>query len=227
LTSYDVGTGLVDAVATAAERLPGPRVLPWPLPGNMGAFVTFESFGEWQTTLLSFCLPSGVPRNMVDGFERALKLYLLAWLDFDVITAGELAALSALEHVLRDCYLGKMRERHNKKLAEKVTKTNRPPGPNPAFRPEKVPFADLLKYMVECDALTDAKLPCARRYGASVMPLLTGNRKPSLAAIRNTRAHGNPFGSGYQSGLFELVRDLIVYAYRDRITEVHAAGLTP
>jgi hypothetical protein len=63
--------------------------------------------------------------------------------------------------------------------------------------------------------------------GWQTLPLLTGNRKPSLAAIRNTRAHGNPFGSGYQSGLFELVRDLIVYAYRDRITEVHAAGLTP
>ena len=83
----------LDAVAAAAEWLPGPRTVPWPTPGNLGGFVQFDSFAQWQSVLLGFRLPAGVPLNMVDGFDRALKLYLLAWLDFDVITAGELAHL--------------------------------------------------------------------------------------------------------------------------------------
>jgi len=214
----------LDAVAAAAEWLPGPRTVPWPTPGNLGGFVQFDSFAQWQSVLLGFRLPAGVPLNMVDGFDRALKLYLLAWLDFDVITAGELAALAALEHVLRDCYLGKFREKHNKRIAEKAQKEKRSPNIKEQFRPERIPFADLTKYMVESDGLTDDKLPSVRRLGGSVVKLLTGERDPSLAGIRNPRAHGNPFGSGYQSGLIEVIHDLIVYAYRDRIAELHAAG---
>lgn len=44
------------------------------------------------------------------------------------------------------------------------------------------------------------------------MRLLTDEADPNLAEMRNVRAHGNPYGSGYQSGLLELVRDLIEYA---------------
>lgn len=32
-----------------------------------------------------------------------------------------------------------------------------------------------------------------QRYGGSVVPLLFGDRKPSLAEIGNTSAHGDPF----------------------------------
>jgi hypothetical protein len=141
-----------------------------------------------------------------------------------VIIAGELTALAALEHVLRDCYLGKMRDEHNKKIAEKVAKEKRPSERKANFRPERVRFAALAKYMIEGDELADNKLPSFHRYGNSVMHLLTGERNPSIAAIRNARAHGNPFDSGYQSGLLELIRDLIVYAYRARIAQFHAAG---
>lgn len=47
---------------------------------------------------------------------------------------------------------------------------------------------------------------------------LTG-RKPRLADVRNDLAHGFPFDGIPTAGLFELVRDLIEYAYRNMIAE--------
>ncbi len=41
-------------------------------------------------------------------FERAQKLYLLGWVDFSVVKAGELAALIALELALLDRYGGRI-----------------------------------------------------------------------------------------------------------------------
>jgi len=76
-------------------------------------------------------------------------------------------------------------------------------------------FADLLSFIVAKDGLTDAKLPMIQRYGDSVVPLLIGERQPSLADIRNSSAHGDPFDGWPWSGMLELVRDLIEYAYRD------------
>jgi hypothetical protein len=73
---------------------------------------------------------------------------------------------------------------------------------------------------VEQDSLTDAKVPMLQRCGAgSVVGFLTGELHPTLAERRNGLAHGDPFGmsgaGSYCAGLFELVRDLIDYAYRD------------
>ena len=212
-------TEFIESVTLAAERLPGSRMIPWPVKGNLGGLVTFASFAEWRDLVLSFRLRLGVPRNMADGFDRAIKLYLLAWLDFDVVTAGELAALAALEHVLRDCYLGELRERHTRRVVAKAALENRDPTAKEAFKPETVKFSVLLNHMVVGDGLTDDQLPCVRRYGGSIVARLQldSDVRPSLADIRNVRGHGNPFGSGYQSGLLEAVRDLIEYAYRERI----------
>jgi hypothetical protein len=49
--------------------------------------------------------------------------------------------------------------------------------------------------------------------GGTIVGLLTGERTD----IRNDLAHGYPFDGFPQSGLLELVRDLIEYAYRDMI----------
>jgi hypothetical protein len=84
---------------------------------------------------------------------------------------------------------------------------------------ERISFADLCNYMVERDWLTDDKVGVVRRSGGTVKALLTGERDPSLANLRNIRAHGDPFGSGFESGLLELIRDLIVYAYRNMIAD--------
>jgi hypothetical protein len=68
--------------------------------------------------------------------------------------------------------------------------------------------------MVNKDALTNDKLPCARKYGGMVIGFVTGASKPSLIDRRNELAHGYPFDGAPTSGLLELIRDLIEYAYR-------------
>jgi len=90
---------------------------------------------------------------------------------------------------------------------------------------------DLLEYMVDVDGLTDARLPFTQHYGGSVIPVLRRGRskhgesssgnasRPTLADIRNSLAHGDPFDGLPWSGLLELVRDLIEYAYRFYLQE--------
>jgi hypothetical protein len=210
----------LDAIALAAEHSPGQRQIPWPQRGVPGGIVSFANFAEWQRIVLGFRLTDGVPGDMVALFDCALKLHLVAWLDFDLITSGEMAALAALEHSLRDCYLGHFREQHNKAVVVKAAKEKRSPTLKESFRPERISLAALLRHMHEHDDLGDDQLPFVRKYGGSVMRLLTGESDPNLADMRNARAHGNPFGSDYRSGLLEFVRDLIEYAYRRRIEEM-------
>jgi hypothetical protein len=195
-----LATIFLDALGIAASKSHGPLVLPWPMPGNPGNLSSFRSFAEWQEFLLRFSLNDNVPLIVAAKFERAQKLYLLTWIEFDLIKAGELLALSALELALRDRY------------GDKVRRSN-----------GAIHFADLLKYMPEHDELTDDKLPIIRRCGGSVVTLLTGARRPSLANIRNEMAHGDPFDGLPWAGLIELVRDLIEYAYRDLIVEAQVA----
>ena len=142
----------LDALAHAAENS-GPRQIPWPQPGMPGGIVSFANFAVWQRIILGFRLPDGVPGDMVALFDRALKLHLVAWLDFDLITSGEMAALAALEHSLRDCYLGHFREEHNKAVVAKAAKAKRSPTLKENFRPESVSLAALLRHMHEHDGL--------------------------------------------------------------------------
>jgi hypothetical protein len=188
-----LATKFLDAVAMAEDRSSSPLILPWPMPGNLGGCLSFSAFAEWQAFVCDLSLRRVVPDIVTTKFERSQKLLLLAWIDGDLFVAGELIALTALELALRDRYVGKETERRRKSVS----------------------FADLLKYMVEQDGLTDAKVPMLQRCGGgTVVGFLTGECKPSLAKRRNDLAHGAPFGSPC-AGLFELVRDLIDYAYRD------------
>ena len=65
------------------------------------------------------------------------------------------------------------------------------------------------------------------RCGGSAIDHLTGDGglKPTLAQRRNSLAHGDPFEGTPVSGLLELVRDLINYAYRAYTAE--ADGFSP
>jgi hypothetical protein len=184
----------LDAIETAASRTPGPLVLPWPIPENPAGFINFANFGEWRDFVLRLGLRDGIPEIVTAKFERAQKLHLLAWVDFDLVKAGELVALTTLELALTDRYGHMVRDKRGRIL-----------------------LARLLAYMPKHDGLTDELVPMIRRSGGSVVDLLTGKREPNLAAIRNKLAHGYPFDGFPYAGLLELVRDLIEYAYRGMI----------
>jgi hypothetical protein len=182
-----------DAVTQALSGSPGPLIIPWPMPGNLSAFVRFDTFMQWHEFMHRLGLRDNIPQVVAAKFKRAQKLHLLGWIDLDVIKAGELVALTALELALKDCY-----------------------GPRATNVYGNMAFAHLLRYLPEHDGLTDDKVPMNSRCGGgTVMGLLTGERKPSLAQIRNDLAHGYPFDGFPRSGLLELVRDLIEYAYRE------------
>jgi hypothetical protein len=196
--SLSLDAEAIQRVATAAERVPGPRLFPWPMRGRLDGMVSFSTYAEWQDFFLQLDLTQGVPAIVTAKYDRALKLHLLSWIDFDIIKAGEIAALTTLELALKNRY------------GDKVVKD----------RHGNISFNRLLRYMVDRDDLTDEKLKICRRCGlGSVTTRLTGEIRPILADIRNDLAHGYPFDGLPQSGLLEVVRDLIEYAYRDMIVE--------
>ena len=118
---------------------------------------------------------------------------------------------------MRDRYGGGEIERQKKILAEKEKKAKNEVTKDQWSRAEKTRFANLLKYMVEHDGLTEEKVPINRRCGhnSKVIGLLTGKTEPPLAKIRNNLMHGVPYDDP-RPGLLELVRDLIDYAYSYR-----------
>lgn len=170
----------------------------------------FSTATEWQSFVSNLGIHPGVPEIVAMKFRRAQMLYFLAWIYYDLIKAGELVGLTTLELALKDRYGNKGKKskksdgRKDKKRKDKKCD-------------ERILFADLLNCMVRDDGLTDDKIPMVRRYGGSVIGFLTGDSKPSLAAIRNSLAHGDPFDGFPYAGMLELIRDLIEYAYRDMI----------
>ncbi len=168
------------------------------MPGSPGGqLVSFSRFVDWRAFVLDLGLRRMVPEIVAAKFERSQKLILLAWVDFDLFTTGELIAMTALELALKGRY-----------------------GLNVKRRPKKSLFDDLLNHMVTADGLDDSKMPMLQRCGGgTIVGFLTGECKPTLAERRNGLAHGDPFGASgagsYCAGLFEVVRDLIDYAHRD------------
>lgn len=199
----------LSVVTAAANAAPGPLVLPWPALGKPAGFRSFETFSEWCDVVLDLSVSEAIPRVTAQKYERAQRLFLLAWIDADLIKAGELAALVALELAVKDRYGHKAPKPAKKSKKKKIFE----------LRVETAPFADLLKFMVDCDGLTDDQIPMIRRYGGTAKGFLTGELRPSLADRRNSAAHGDPFDSSPVGGLLELIRDLIDYAYRDFIAE--------
>ncbi|SDR63342.1 hypothetical protein SAMN05519103_08511 [Rhizobiales bacterium GAS113] len=210
-------TNYLDTVAAARDPLSGPLVVPWPMPGNASNLSSFATLAEWRELVLRFSVHPAIPLIVTAKFERAQKLYVLSRLDLDLIKAGELVALTALELALTDRYAGAERQRRRKLVAAKLEKEKRKISKGERWWVENISFADLLKYMVERDGLTEDQVPMYQRCGPTtkVIGPLTGETRPSLTDIRNDLAHGAPFGGFPWAGLLELVRDLIDYAYRD------------
>lgn len=178
-----------------------PFLLAWPADGNAGGIVVFETASQWRSFIDGFGIHPRIPTIIQAKYARARKLYLLGWIDFGLVKAGELAALIALELAVMDRYGG-------------------------ALSKNKRNFAALLKYMVESDGLTDADIPMVVRCSGTAIGQLTGDTRPTLAERRNMLAHGDPFDGLPTGGLLELVRDLINYAYRGYVAEAAAAGYT-
>ncbi|WP_294098675.1 hypothetical protein [Sphingomonas sp.] len=187
-------TDLTDIVAQFERE---PLLLPWPADGNPGAFLQFDTGAQWWDFVAGLGIDPRIPTVVRAKFDRAQRLYLFGWIDFNLIKAGELAALIALELALMDRY-------------------------GAAISKRKRSFKTLLQHMVEVDGLTDAQIPMSVRCGGKAIGQLTGETKPTLADRRNLLAHGDPFDGLPTGGLLELVRDLINYAYRGFIAEAAA-----
>lgn len=213
----DIATHL-DITSFNLDRHDAPFVMPWPQPGNPGAILTFRRFSEWQAFIAARGLHPAIPHIVAGKFHRAQRLYLLAWMDVGLVKAGELVALTALESALKDRYGAFFRQRH----AQSGNKRKREQAPS---------LHELLEHLVDGDGLTDAQIPFVQRYGGSIMPVLRKHHAtdrdsshasasgPTLVGIRNSLAHGDPFDGLPWSGLLELVRDLIEYAYRSYLQE--------
>lgn len=195
-----------------------PLILYWPAPGMPLAQLEFANLKAWTRFVEGMALDPLIPDIVRLKFQRALKLYYLAWIDGDLIKAGELVALTALELALNDRYGQHVPGRPKKKLKAGQA-------PSLMEEPPQRSFAALLKYMVDGDGLTDADLPMIVRCGGTAAGQLTGSTKPTLADRRNAMAHGDPFDGLPTSGLIELVRDLIGFAYRSYIKEGRALGI--
>lgn len=212
---------LLDISLFDTEPPDGTFLMPWPLPGNPGALLPFCHFVDWRKFLEARQLHPAIPEIVGSKFRRAQRLYLLAWIDFGLVKAGELVALTALELALKDRYGGFFIQQDMQKSG-KQNHSERTPS-----------LAQLLEHMVQKDGLTDESLPFTKLYGGSVISLLYESKasrdaakkssmpKPiTLAGIRNSLAHGDPFDGLPWGGLLELIRDLIEYAYRSYLQEI-------
>jgi hypothetical protein len=169
------------------EASSGPMVISWPSSLGPASLLTFETASEWQAFVAKLALNAAAPDIVQLKYRRAQKLYMLGWLDIDLIKAGELVALTALELALTDKFGTHKR------------------------------FALKLKDLVEKHGLTDAQVPMVVKFGGTVVGTIVGTTEPTLAQIRNKLAHGDPFDGFPVGGLLELVRDLIEFIYRDRV----------
>lgn len=180
-----------------------PLVMPWPVSGNPGGFIQFDHEDQWRAFISRLDMDSRIPDLVRMKYARAQKLYLLGWIDPDLIKAGELVALTTLELALMERY-------------------------GACYKKQDRSFAVVLKHLVNADGLTDEQIPMIARCGGSAIGQLIGTTRPTLAQRRNEMAHGDPFDGLPVAGLIELVRDLITFAYRNFILESRSNnGMTP
>ena len=171
-------------------------------PGSFGpgrsnlTLMQFSDIKGWRDYLLTLQInDTRVPGIHSNAYHDALKALLLAWVEPATIKPAELQALRSLEGALCGAYLQRLYEK------EPARSRKRKPG-----------LGQFLKFMSEFDDLPDA------------LHSKSGSGPGSaLDTIRNALAHGDPFNNLPWGGLFESVRDVVVYAYRNH----PASGMSP
>lgn len=191
---------------------PEPLVLIWPAPSNPIALWHFNTADEWREFVATLSLDPRIPDIVRLKFERAQKLFLLGWIDTDLIKGAELVALTTLELALKDRF-GHLVPRLRTKKFDPTSAESM------MVQTVQYSFKALLKHLVDKEGLTDAEIPMIARCGGSAIGQLTGEARPTLDDRRNAMAHGDPFDGQPVSGLIELVRDLIMFAYRNYLAE--------
>lgn len=199
-----------------AETREYPLCICWASPGNPSKPHAFHYYSDWNQFISGFPLNKKIPQAISAKYERAQALYLMAWIRYDVIKAGELAAFAALELALRDCYWCEFKEKkvELKKNAPEYMKGKRI---NSFLLPG-------LRFMVDYDGLRDEVLPIYNKSKGVVIANLFSDdkeqngtkRSDTLVSFRNSLAHGDPFDGLAIGSLLEVVRDLIEYMYRER-----------
>uniref|UniRef100_B0T9C6 Uncharacterized protein n=1 Tax=Caulobacter sp. (strain K31) TaxID=366602 RepID=B0T9C6_CAUSK len=202
----------LEAIGAWLEGVPGGFCLPWPGEQGPATLRAFSSPQAWRAALSELDLDPAcaAPKVVRDKYRRAQKLYLLAWIDGDVMLAGEMAAFTALELALNDQVgpkVAALAEKPRKKAKVSATGMIRTPL-----------LADLLDYLVVHAGIVDEDFPTALSAGGTVVDRLRKvgplASRPTLAETRNRLAHGDPFEGLPLGGLLHVVRDLIHYLYR-------------
>jgi hypothetical protein len=222
---------------------PLPLTIAWPTAAHPAYPHSFATKDEWLAFIGNFNLHPAIPLPTALKFARAQKLYAYAWLETDFVKAGELVALATLEGALRDCYGRSVVTLRIAKATKRlshgcVIKTGE------RIKLQRMPMlAELMSYMALHDDLTDEVFAFSQRYASTVVGALFETdsarelrneaakravENPSrfapdepitLATIRNGLAHADAFEGWPWSGLLELIKDLIEYAYRERIDQ--------
>ncbi|MBX3617480.1 MAG: hypothetical protein KF839_10150 [Nitrosomonas sp.] len=201
-----------------AETREYPLCICWASPGNPSKPHAFHYYSDWDQFISGFPLNKKIPQAISVKYERAQALYLMAWIRYDVIKAGELAAFAALELALRDRYWCEFQDKR-KELLKKDKKSV----PKYMLNGVNSFLSAGLRFMVDYDGLNDEKLQIYNKSGGSVIANFFSDdkeqngtkRSDTLVSFRNSLAHGDPFDGLAIGSLLEIVRDLIEYMYRD------------
>jgi hypothetical protein len=139
---------------------------------------------EWRAFVAALSLDPRIPDIIRLKFERAQKLFLLGWIDADLIKGAELVALTTLELALKDRF-GHVVPRLSSKKVD-------PSSPEALMaQPIRYSFRALLRRLVDKEGFTDAQIPMIARCGGSAIGQLTGATRPTRDDRRNAMAHGD------------------------------------
>ena len=153
----------------------------------------FDHISKWRDYLLTLQVnDTRVPGIHRDAYHDALRILLLAWVEPAVVQSAEMQALRSLEGALRGVYFQRLYEKERTRR-HRLKPENFKPG-----------LRQVLSFMSEHDDLPDALHSKSGRGPGG-----------ALDTIRNHLAHGDPLNKLPCGGLFEGVRDVIVYAYRN------------